>query len=126
MKDRILKIRKDQKLTQDDFAKKLNLSKNYIWQIEKAERVPSDRTISDICRIFNVDEKWLKTGEGDMYLPAEDEEAAYLSELLFDTDNDLYSLIKAIMKTYSESGDREKEIIKSFAKGLRDNIKSRD
>lgn len=66
MKDRILKIRKDNKLTQDAFAERLNLSKNFVWMLEKGERVPSDRTISDICREFGISEKWLRYNEGDM------------------------------------------------------------
>lgn len=67
MNERILKIRKENKLTQDAFAEKLKLSKNYVWQMEKGERTPSDRTISDICREFKINEKWLRTGEGEPY-----------------------------------------------------------
>ena len=53
MKNRIKELRKkDLHLTQKQFADKLGLSENFVWQIEKGERVPSDRTISDICRIF--------------------------------------------------------------------------
>ena len=37
MKNRILKIRKDNKLTQDAFAERLNLSKNFVWMLEKGE-----------------------------------------------------------------------------------------
>ena len=66
MKDRILKVRKDNRLTQDAFAEKLNLSKNFVWMLEKGERVPSDRTISDICREFGINEEWLRDGKGDM------------------------------------------------------------
>lgn len=29
---------------------------------------PSDRTIADICRTFDVNEEWLRTGEGDMFI----------------------------------------------------------
>lgn len=65
MKDRILKVRKDNNLTQDSFAEKLNLSKNFVWMLEKGERIPSDRTISDICREFGVNEDWLRTGAGE-------------------------------------------------------------
>lgn len=67
MNARILQIRKEQKLTQDAFAEKLKLSKNYVWQMEKGERTPSDRTISDICREFKINESWLRTGEGEPY-----------------------------------------------------------
>lgn len=65
MKDRILEVRKRAKLTQDAFSERLNLSKNFVWMLEKGERVPSDRTVSDICREFNVNEEWLRTGKGE-------------------------------------------------------------
>lgn len=68
MNNRIKQLRKQElKLTQKDFSSKLGLSENFIWQIEKGERVPSDRTISDICREFNVNEVWLRTGEGEPF-----------------------------------------------------------
>ena len=75
-----------------------------------------------ICRIFSINEEWLKTGNGEMKSPDEDEEAAYVSDLLEDTDNDLYDLIKAIMKTYCESSESDKMILKSFAKNLKSNL----
>lgn len=68
MNERILFVRKTLKLTQDDFAEKLNLSKNFVWMIEKGNRVPSDRTICDICEKFNVNEDWLRTGNGEMFV----------------------------------------------------------
>lgn len=70
MNERILAIRKKLGLTQKEFGMHIGgLSQNYIWMIEKGDRVPSDRTISDICREFNVSEAWLRTGEGEMFQP---------------------------------------------------------
>ena len=66
---RMLQIRKAEGLSQAAFGKKLNLSQNFIWAVENGQREPSDRTISDICREFNVSETWLRTGEGEMHLP---------------------------------------------------------
>lgn len=64
MKDRIRELRKDYlQMTQQAFAERLGFSQNFIWQIEKGERTPSDRTVSDICREFGVREEWLRTGE---------------------------------------------------------------
>ena len=63
MKTRIAELRKSLELTQDEFAKRLNLSRNYIWMIENGERIPPERTISAICREFGVREEWLRTGE---------------------------------------------------------------
>ena len=54
-------------LSQKDFADKIGLSENYIWMIEKGDRVPSERTISDICREFGVNEVWLRTGDGEPF-----------------------------------------------------------
>lgn len=68
MNSRIVEIRKSVDLTQDEFAKRIGLSRNFIWMIEKGERLPSDRTISDICREFSVNETWLRTGEGEMFI----------------------------------------------------------
>lgn len=66
MNTRIKKVRKESGLTQDAFAERLSLTRNYISLMEKGDRVPSDRTISDICREFSISEKWLRYNEGDM------------------------------------------------------------
>ena len=64
MNNRIKELRKDIfDLSQKEFADRLDLSENFIWMVEKGTRVPSDRTISDICREFGVREEWLRTGE---------------------------------------------------------------
>lgn len=34
--------------------------------MEGGKRNPSNRTINDICKVFNVSEEWLRTGEGSM------------------------------------------------------------
>lgn len=67
--DRVLEIRKARGLSQAAFAEQLNLSQNFIWMVEKGQREPSDRTISDICRIFGVNPVWLKTGIGEPFAP---------------------------------------------------------
>jgi transcriptional regulator with XRE-family HTH domain len=67
VKDRIAQVRKQAGINQTDFAEKLNLTKNYISLIENGNRIPSDRTITDICREFNVNEVWLRTGEGEPF-----------------------------------------------------------
>lgn len=67
MQNRIAEIRKRNNLTQEEFAKRLGLSRNYVWMIENGRRVPPDRTVADICRVFGVSEMWLRTGEGKPY-----------------------------------------------------------
>nr|DAI75722.1 MAG TPA: helix-turn-helix domain protein [Caudoviricetes sp.] len=73
--ERILQIRNEEKLSQSGFAQKLNLSQNFVWMVENGKREPSDRTIADICRVFGVDEVWLRTGVGEMSRRESREEA---------------------------------------------------
>lgn len=128
MNERIKELRKHLGLTLEEFGKRLGVTRSAIGHLERGERTLTDQMFLSICREFNVNEEWLRTGEGEMFTLQEDEEAAYVSELLEDTENPLYDLIKAIMKTYSQTGEKEKAIIKAFAKDLHKNLKeeSRD
>lgn len=69
MNERIKTVRAFLNLSQSEFGKRLGLSQNYIWMIEKGQRDPSDRTVSDICREFGVSEQWLRQGVGEMLVP---------------------------------------------------------
>lgn len=75
MKERIKKIRQAKGMTQAEFADKINLSRNYVAMMEIGQREPSDRTIADICRVYGVDEVWLRTGVGEMSRRESREEA---------------------------------------------------
>ena len=68
MNERIKQLRVELELTQMQFAEKIGLSRNYIAMIEMGAREPSDRTISDICRVFGVSEAWLRDGTEPMYV----------------------------------------------------------
>lgn len=64
-------------LSKTAFAQRLGLSQSYVSNVALGTKTPSDRTIADICREFNVNETWLRTGEGEMFrLPDADTELA--------------------------------------------------
>ena len=67
LQERIKFVRKTKGLTQQDFADKLGLKRNTVGGYEIGTVAPSDRTISDICREYNVNEVWLRTGEGEPF-----------------------------------------------------------
>ena len=67
MKDRIRLIRKNAGLTQSEFAEKIGTVQNTITGYETGRRNPSGSAIALICRIFNVNEDWLRNGLGEMY-----------------------------------------------------------
>ena len=118
MIDRIKEIRKDSGLSQEKFAEKLGLSKNFINQLENGKKNPSNRTILDICHKFNVSEDWLKNGNGTMYNLPVDEDMVFIESLMTDKDNPFYDLIMKTLKTYNALNDENKKVVKSFAQSL--------
>lgn len=64
MNTRIVEIRKDAGLTQDEFSEKMGISKNYVSLIENGKKTPGDRLVTDICREFEINKNWLLTGIG--------------------------------------------------------------
>ena len=67
MNERIKKIRKNAGLTQNEFAKILGTVQNTITGYETGRHNPSGSALALICREFNVNEEWLRTGQGEMY-----------------------------------------------------------
>ena len=67
MKERIKELRKHLGLTQQEFADRLGLKRNTIAQYEMGRNEPIEAIIKSICKEYNVDETWLRTGQGDMY-----------------------------------------------------------
>lgn len=67
MKERLKELRKSLNLTQQKFANKIGMKQNTIAQYEMGRTIPSNAIIFSICREFNVNETWLKTGEGNMF-----------------------------------------------------------
>lgn len=68
MKDRFKELREALSLTQQKFADRLDISRNFVAQIEMGNKIPSERTIKDICREFKVNYEWLTEGTGEMFI----------------------------------------------------------
>ena len=74
MSERLKILRKELGMTQQEFASRLNLSRNFINQVENRSKNISIRTISDICTAFSINEYWLRTGTGEMFTHQTDDE----------------------------------------------------
>lgn len=98
MNKRIRAVRVNAGLSQESFAKRIGLTKNYVSLVETGDRNPSDRTILDICREFNVNEQWLRTGEGDMMQELSRKEmlSMYASQVINGDDNFQKALVEFI------------------------------
>lgn len=81
MDERIKKLRRYFNLTQQEFAEKVGTTRYNIAGYETGKRQPSVAVVSAICDKCNVNEKWLRTGEGAMFAPEiEDALGAFIRE----------------------------------------------
>lgn len=64
MKDRIRMIRKKLGLNQTDFGARIGVKQTSVAGYETGVRTPLDAVITSICREFDVNEEWLRTGAG--------------------------------------------------------------
>lgn len=71
MNNRIRKIRKALNLSQKEFAEKIGLKQNSISYMEKDGSTVTEQNIKTICSQFNVNENWLRTGNGKMFIENE-------------------------------------------------------
>jgi transcriptional regulator with XRE-family HTH domain len=83
---RIKQVREALKLSQVQFSRVISLSSGYLAGVEVEKRKANDRIIKLICSSFNVNETWLKTGEGDMFRLSPDEECTKLVSLYKELD----------------------------------------
>lgn len=114
LKDRIKKIRKELNLTQQTFASRLDLKRNTIANYEIGNLKPSTRTISAICREYNVSENWLRTGEGDMFISqTRDEKIANFAGQIMNEEDESFK--KQLIEVLSELTIEEWEILEKMA-----------
>ena len=87
-------------LKKKEFAARLGVSAQYVSQLCSGSTGASDRTIRDICRIFGINEIWLRTGEGGMmkHRTQQEEIAAFVDSVLRqDSDTDFQRALLAVM-----------------------------
>lgn len=90
LNERLKKLRKVLGLTQHEFASRIGSVQNTITGYETGRRVPSNQVISLISKEFNVNENWLKTGEGEMFIK-------------LDNKTELENAIKTFLSSENES-----------------------
>ena len=116
--DRISYLIDSEKLKKTQFAERVGLSQAYVSQICGGVRTPSDRTIADICREFNVRREWLETGEGPMRLPEPDEDLDYINRLLADDDAETVRFIRKFLRAYNDLSPADQKIIDNLIRTL--------
>jgi transcriptional regulator with XRE-family HTH domain len=123
---RINEIVKKSGLTKTDFAKRIGLSQSHVSRICSGETTPSDRTISDICRAFNVNRRYLEQGEEPMFLPELDPDTDFINALLENSDSPFVDVIRKILRVYVELPPEDQKKFDSFVDNLKEKITQKD
>ena len=113
MHERVMKLRNHLKMSQEEFGKKIGLTRFTISNLESGKRNITERVIADICREYRVNESWLRTGEGEMF---REDDASILSELI--RKYDLDDLDRRIVESYLKLPPAHRAVFKRFIAGL--------
>ena len=117
MNERIKKLRRELDLTQQEFADKIGIKRGGIANYEVGRNEPTDSVISLICREFHVNEEWLRTGQGEMFLPSSrEEEIAKLTKKLLDEETDSFKnkMISVLANLTDKQWETLAEIAQKF------------
>lgn len=101
---RIKKIRRDAKLTQEQFGARIGITGASCSTIESGKSNPSSQTVKSICREFGIREEWLRTGEGaERIAQSKDEEiSSFLHSVLKDEPETFRRRLVAAMAKWTE------------------------
>ena len=109
MYERLKKIRKTIKLTQSQFAASLGLGQSTYAMMEVGKRDILDRHVKTICALYNINEEWFRTGDGEMFRTPFD---SFVKELSAKYNID--DTIKGFITAYLELDPRERATVSAF------------
>lgn len=115
--ERVKAVRKSLGLTLEKFGDKIGLKKNSVSQIENGRNDLTEANTKAICREFNVNEVWLRTGEGgddNMFTKvSEDDRFSLNLGKLSESDNEF---AKNMLNAIAEADPEKLKIIEDFMK----------
>ena len=117
MNERFIEVRKALSLTQKNIGDALGLSNSGISNIENGTRNVTDKHLKLLASSFNVNEKWMRTGEGSMFLPN-------VSHLI--NDPSLDAADREILSSYLRMTPAQRQYIKSWIKDIAASISQAD
>lgn len=109
MDERIKELRQALGLSGEKFGKNIGLSRFAISNIENGKNAITEQTIIAICHVYNVNENWLRTGEGEMFRHTEEGFMETIRRQFNLNDFQVH-----LVKTYLELPDQDKDSIDHF------------
>lgn len=104
--ERIKTLRKELGLTLEKFANPIGIHRGSLSAIENDKSGMSNRTLLAICREYGVSERWLRDGEGEMFVPVTRNEkiARFAGELMKDETPEFRRQLVEILADLDDDG----------------------
>lgn len=122
--ERVRIIRKDKKLTMEEFGKRLGVAKNTISQIESGKNAVTNQMRNSIIKEFNVNETWFRTGDesSGRYIQKteEDELSDLFAEIMSAPEDDS---IRALARAFAKLSREQRQQAADLAKALAESYK---
>lgn len=113
MNERLKKLRKELDMTQQEFAEGIGIKRNTMATYESGRNEPIDAVISLICTKYNVNENWLRTGDGEMFVEMsyDDEIAQFVGQVMGEEDD---SFKKRLISGLAALDDNGWKVLEDF------------
>lgn len=124
MGERVRELRKALGLTLEAFGEKVGVGKSAVSRLEKGTNNLTEQMILAICREFNVNEEWLRTGNGEMFikLDRETEIARLTRDLLLEEEDSFKNRVIAVLAKLTPE---QWEVLSEIAEGLKKKTRTR-
>lgn len=117
MNERLKELRTTLGITLEEFGKRIGITRSAVGHLEKGSRNLTEQTLKSICREFGVNEEWLRTGEGEMFVPLTRSEAIaeFAGSLMKEEDA---SFKKRLVEALAKLNEQEWEVLEGIARKL--------
>jgi transcriptional regulator with XRE-family HTH domain len=110
--NRIKAVREALGMSQREFGEKTGVSRDVISNLEYGRVEPKELFINHVCTIYNVNENWLRTGEGSMFVELPEEDEYFKAAAQISKANDKFAM-QALIE-YWKLDDNGKRLLKDF------------
>ena len=119
MKDRIKEVRKEHKKSQAAFGADLGCSRDAIANYEGGRAEPPETFLQLLCSKFGINERWLRTGEGEKEAGSDDELWKKIREKFF-----LHGFSEEIARAWFELDDEKREDVARKVEAVASTLKA--
>lgn len=122
LNERIVLLRKELGLTLEQFGEKIGITRSAVGNIEKGRRALTEQVVKSVVREFNVNENWLRTGVGKMFIESKESHLAELAKQ-YALDDTEVKIIEAFLELSPDKRAAIKEYVNNLAKNFAEKSK---